>query len=77
MIKKRAIAVRARFAWWSTGVPSAFAASPVILNCVDNYVAVNALLQNDTVSGILAGRSVVQLSTGTPMEAQETSQWRL
>lgn len=56
-------------------VPSAFAASPVILICVDNYMAVNALLQSDTVPGILAGRTVVQLSTGTPLEAQETSNW--
>ncbi|MGR3660326.1 MAG: NAD(P)-dependent oxidoreductase [Paracoccaceae bacterium] len=62
-------------AFGAPDVPSAFAASPVILICVDNYMAVNALLQTDTVPGILAGRTVVQLSTGTPLEAQETSQW--
>jgi len=45
------------------GVPdvlSAFAASPVILIPIGNYVAVNALLQTNTVPGILADRSVVQ-----------------
>lgn len=62
-------------AFGAPDAPSAFAASPVVLICVDNYVAVNALLQTDTVPGLLAGRTVVQLSTGTPLEAQKTSQW--
>jgi len=56
-------------------VVSAFTASPVILICIDNYTATNSILQPDGIAAQLAGRTVVQLTTGTPNEAREASAW--
>jgi 3-hydroxyisobutyrate dehydrogenase-like beta-hydroxyacid dehydrogenase len=56
-------------------VVSAIAASPVILICIDNYAATNSVLRSDEVTPLLAGRTVVQLSTGTPREAHESADW--
>lgn len=54
---------------------SAIAASPVVVICIDNYRASDSLLQSDEVVPLLNGRTIVQLSTGTPKEAREASQW--
>jgi 3-hydroxyisobutyrate dehydrogenase-like beta-hydroxyacid dehydrogenase len=54
---------------------AAIAASPVILICIDNYAATNALLQSGDVARLLHQRTIVQLSTGTPKEAREASAW--
>jgi 3-hydroxyisobutyrate dehydrogenase-like beta-hydroxyacid dehydrogenase len=54
---------------------SAVAASQVILICIDNYESSNLMLQNEKVSPLLAGRTVVQLSRGTPKEAVDTAEW--
>lgn len=56
-------------------VVSAIKASPVILICIDNYAVTKAMLQSDEVTPLLAGRTVVQLSTGTPREASESAEW--
>lgn len=56
-------------------VVSAIAASPVVLICIDNYAATNTMLQSDDIVPLLTGRTVVQLSTGTPKEAREASDW--
>ncbi len=58
-------------------VVSAITASPVVLICIDNYAATKAMLQTDDVVPLLAGRTVVQLSTGTPKEAHESSEWMI
>ena len=54
---------------------SAITASPVILICIDNYTVTDTMLQPDEIAPLLAGRTVVQLSTGTPKEAREASAW--
>ncbi len=54
-------------------VVSAIKASPVILICIDNYAVTEAMLRSDEVLPLMAGRTVVQLSTGTPKEAREAS----
>ena len=56
-------------------VVSAITASPVILICIDNYAVTDAIVKSDDVSPLLAGRTVVQLSTGTPREARESAAW--
>ncbi len=56
-------------------VVSAVTASPVILICIDNYAVTMAMLRSDEVTPLLAGRTVVQLSTGTPREARESAAW--
>jgi 3-hydroxyisobutyrate dehydrogenase-like beta-hydroxyacid dehydrogenase len=56
-------------------VESAITASSVILICIDNYAVTNTILQSNDIEPLLAGRTVVQLSTGTPKEAREASDW--
>ncbi len=53
----------------------AVSASPVLLICIDNYVSARALLETEGQAGHLAGRTVVNLTTGTPREAEELSVW--
>jgi 3-hydroxyisobutyrate dehydrogenase-like beta-hydroxyacid dehydrogenase len=52
---------------------AALAASPVIVICIDNHAATRALLEGHLAA--LAGRVVVQLSTGTPREAVQMADW--
>lgn len=59
----------------ATDEVSAIMASPIILICIDNYSVTNAILKSTEIAPLLAGRTVVQLSTGTPIEALETAQW--
>ena len=54
-------------------IASAIDASPVVLICVDSYAVTNAMLSSDKVQSLLNGRTIVQLSTGTPKEAREAS----
>jgi 3-hydroxyisobutyrate dehydrogenase-like beta-hydroxyacid dehydrogenase len=53
----------------------ALAGSPVTLICIDNYASARALLEADGLDDLLAGRTVVNLTTGTPREAEELSAW--
>lgn len=50
-------------------VAEAVAASPVLVVCVDNYTTTEALLTAPGVSELLAEKTIVQLSSGTPNEA--------
>jgi len=54
---------------------SAIVASPVVLICIDNYAVTDALIKSDKIVPLLAERTVVQLSTGTPLEALEAHEW--
>jgi 3-hydroxyisobutyrate dehydrogenase-like beta-hydroxyacid dehydrogenase len=56
-------------------VVSAITASPVVLICIDNYAVTDTILRSDEIQPHLSGRTVVQLSTGTPKEAREASEW--
>lgn len=53
----------------------AVAASPVVAVCIDRYTTIRQLLGAGEVLPHLAGRTIVQLSTGTPREAGEFSEW--
>ncbi len=53
----------------------AVAASPVLLICIDNYASAHALLDSPGPAGALAGRCIVNLTTGTPQEAADLSAW--
>lgn len=50
-------------------VAEAVEASPVLVVCVDNYPTTEVLLTAPEVGGMLAGKTIVQLSSGTPNEA--------
>ena len=56
-------------------VAAAVKASPVIMVCIDNYAATNALFRADDVVPHLSGRTVIQLGTGTPQEARDSEAW--
>jgi len=53
----------------------AVGSSPVVLVCIDNYDSTRALLESQEVLALLPGRTVVQLSTGTPREAADAAAW--
>ena len=50
-------------------------ASPLILVCIDNYAATLRLLGDPEVRQHLCGRTLIQLSTGSPGEARESEAW--
>ena len=56
---------------------AAITASSVILICIDNYAVTDALMHSEEIAPLLAGRTVVQLSTGTPQEARAASEWMI
>ncbi len=56
-------------------VGKAVGASPVILVCIDSYATTRSILGTADVASSLAGRTLVQLSTGTPGEAQDSAEW--
>ena len=65
-------------AWGAThaaNVAAAVEACPVLLICIDSYRTTHALFSTHDVKSLLAGRTVVQLTTGTPREAREAAQW--
>jgi 3-hydroxyisobutyrate dehydrogenase-like beta-hydroxyacid dehydrogenase len=56
-------------------VADAVRASPSVMICIDNYEATKRLLGAEGVSPHLSGRTLIQLSTGTPREARESETW--
>jgi 3-hydroxyisobutyrate dehydrogenase-like beta-hydroxyacid dehydrogenase len=59
----------------ASSAAAAFAASPVIVICVSDYAATRAIVERENISEALAGRLLVQLSTGTPKEARDLAAW--
>ena len=53
----------------------ALAASPVVLICIDNYASTRGLLETECLADPLAGRTIVNLTTGTPRDAEVLSVW--
>jgi 3-hydroxyisobutyrate dehydrogenase-like beta-hydroxyacid dehydrogenase len=56
-------------------VAAAVSASPVIVICVHDYPATNQILDTKDVIAALAGRILIQLSTGSPQEARDSKLW--
>lgn len=56
-------------------VAEAIDASRVVIICVLDYGASDALLRTPDVAARLKGKTIVQLTTGTPEDARETSEW--
>ncbi len=56
-------------------VAEAAEASQVMVVCVSNYVVSNSLLHTPDVSTRLRGKTVVQLTTGLPQDAQAGEAW--
>lgn len=53
----------------------AVGASELIVVCVVNYDAADAVLRQDAVTGALKGRTVVNLTADTPARARDTAVW--
>ena len=56
-------------------VPDAVAASEVVVVCVTDYAASDVLLHERAVTSLLAGKTLVQLTTGAPDEAVRAADW--
>ena len=54
---------------------SAIGASPIVIVCVYDYKAANTILRLPGVHAAVAGRVLVQLSTGSPREARDSEIW--
>jgi 3-hydroxyisobutyrate dehydrogenase-like beta-hydroxyacid dehydrogenase len=54
---------------------AAVEASPVIVVCVSAYNATRSILEAEEVAAALQGRTLVQLSTGTPKDARVLDAW--
>jgi 3-hydroxyisobutyrate dehydrogenase-like beta-hydroxyacid dehydrogenase len=50
-------------------------ASPIILVCIDSYLSTRQLLEENLVFPYLSGRTLIQLSTGSPREARDSEGW--
>ena len=50
-------------------VSDAVEASPITVICIDNYELTNNLISENNLGEVLANRTLIQLSTGTPKEA--------
>ncbi|MFU1503130.1 NAD(P)-binding domain-containing protein [Aeromonas veronii] len=70
----KAAPLQALGATLAPSVGAAIAASDITLVCVDNYAASQQLL--DEASDAVAGKLLVQLSTGSPQGARALESWR-
>ncbi|HVJ38929.1 MAG TPA: NAD(P)-binding domain-containing protein [Stenotrophomonas sp.] len=54
---------------------SAVSASPLVVMCVYDYAAVREILAQPGVVAAFAGKTLVQLTTGSPADAREAAAW--
>jgi 3-hydroxyisobutyrate dehydrogenase-like beta-hydroxyacid dehydrogenase len=59
----------------ATSAAEAIAASSVTVICVSDYKAADTIIRTEAVEKVLHGRTLVQLSTGTPKEARDLDVW--
>lgn len=59
----------------AANVAEAIEASPLVIICVHNYQATNEILKGEEVVAALAGKTIVQLTTGSPQDARESEVW--
>jgi 3-hydroxyisobutyrate dehydrogenase-like beta-hydroxyacid dehydrogenase len=57
------------------GAAMAVAASPIVVVCVYDYEASNAILDTREVTSVLGDRVLVQLTTGSPQESRDSEAW--
>jgi 3-hydroxyisobutyrate dehydrogenase-like beta-hydroxyacid dehydrogenase len=59
----------------SHSAASAVSASPLVVMCVYDYAAVREVLAQPGVGAAFAGKTLVQLTTGSPADAREAAAW--
>lgn len=62
-------------ATWAENLKQAIDVSPRIMICIHGYAATRALLDDPEIIPLLSGRTVIQMSTGTPAEARDAEAW--
>lgn len=67
----RSTPLAARGASVALSLSDAIVAADVIVICLSDYAAWDALASDPDISGALAGRTVIQLSSGTPQQARD------
>ena len=58
-----------------SGLAEALAASPRVIVCIPDYGSTVELFDQPSIIPLLEGRTLIQLSTGTPKEAGESERW--
>jgi 3-hydroxyisobutyrate dehydrogenase-like beta-hydroxyacid dehydrogenase len=59
----------------ATSFGEALAASPRVIVCIPNYQLTTELFEQPDIAPLLKDRTIIQLSTGSPREADESAQW--
>jgi 3-hydroxyisobutyrate dehydrogenase-like beta-hydroxyacid dehydrogenase len=59
----------------ANSLEQAVAASPRLIICIHGYAATRDLLRQPEVGALLSGKTVIQMSTGTPREAKDAERW--
>lgn len=59
----------------TANVADAITASPLVIICVHDYKASNAIFSSPEARKALAGKTIVQLTTGSPQDARESEIW--
>ncbi|PST82557.1 3-hydroxyisobutyrate dehydrogenase [Pedobacter yulinensis] len=72
---EKAVAMQAEGAEIAGSPEAAVAASPVTIICVHNYSASNDALRHTAVEAVLNGKTLIQLSTGSPQDARDAENW--
>ena len=54
---------------------SAIDSSPIIMICIDNFETTQNILSEGKITPLLAGKTIVQMSTGTPAETRAADEW--
>ena len=59
----------------ASSLGEALAASPRAIVCILNYQQTTELFEQSDIAPLLKDRTIIQLSTGSPREADEGAQW--
>ena len=71
----RAEALGSQGGRYVSDVAKAISASPVVIVCVDDYEATDSFLRTSAAEESLKGRTLIQLSTGSPKLARTARDW--
>ncbi len=73
--KQKADALVKEGATFASDVVDAIKASNMIVICVLDYTATKAILFKDEISALVADKTIIQLTTGSPEDARELETW--
>lgn len=71
----KAAALTEKGAVLASGAAAAIEASTLLVICVSDYKITRKIFESEGATAALRGRTIVQLSTGTPVEARELAAW--